>query len=77
MQKKSKIKWRKFKRKAHNFILKTITWIAGILAMISACAVDSPSWIPTIVFVVCMAWLAMFAYANGMMDDYDFDDGEF
>ena len=75
MQKtKFKIKWRKFKRKAHNFILKTISWIAGILALISACAVDSPSWIPTIVFLVCMAWLFLFAYANR---DMEFEEGEF
>lgn len=70
MQKKSKNKWRKFKRKAHNFILKTITSVAFILFFVSACAVDSPSWIPTIVYMICMAWLAVFAYANGMMDDY-------
>ena len=67
---KNKIKWRKFKREAHNFILKAITCIAGIMFLVSACAIDSPSWIPTIVCMVCMAWLAVFAYANGMMDDY-------
>ena len=75
MQKtKFKNKWRKFKRKAHNFILKSITWIAGILFLLSACAIDSPSWIPTIVCVVSMAWLGVFAYANR---DMEFEEGDF
>lgn len=64
----------KAKRKIKNFILKTITCIAGILFFVSACAIDSPSWIPTIICVVCMIWLGLFAYANGYMDDYDFEE---
>lgn len=75
MQKtKFKIKWRKFKRKAHNFILKSITYAAFIMFLVSACAIDSPSWIPTIVCVVCMAWLGLFGYANR---DREFEEGEF
>jgi hypothetical protein len=71
MQKKNfKNKFRSFKRKSHNFILKTITGFAGVMALTSACAVDSPSWIPMIIFIVCMTWLFLFAYANGMMNDY-------
>lgn len=70
---KSKIKWRKFKRKAHNFILMSITYVAFIMFLVSACAIDSPSWIPTIVCVVCMAWLGLFGYANR---DMDFEEGE-
>ena len=62
---KAKIKVRKFKRKAHNFILKSITYVAFVLFLLSACAVDSESWIPTIVLFVSMSWLSLFAYANG------------
>ena len=64
-------KLRRFKRKAHNFILKTITVIAAIMLMLSICALDSPSCIPLIVCVVSISWLGIVAYANGMMNDYE------
>lgn len=49
-----------------NIILKTTAYIMGILWIVSACALDSASWIP---FYVCCgsgAWLVLFAYANKM-----------
>jgi|GEM_PF-2495465 len=68
---------RKAKGKIKNFILKTITYFAALLFLVSACAVDSPSWIPTIVCCVCMIWLTLFAYANSdYFEDYDFEDGD-
>ena len=79
MQKKNKTaknKARKFKRKAHNFILKTIALCIGTLWVISLAAIDSESWIPTIVGMACMIWLSIFAYANGMMNDYE-EEGDF
>ena len=47
-----------------NFILKTITTIMAIIFIISACALDSHSWIPGILCAVSAAWLALFCYAN-------------
>lgn len=47
-----------------NFILKTVTWLAAIVWLVSACMVDSESWIPTINVIVCSAWLSVFIYAN-------------
>ena len=54
----------KAKRKIKNFILKSITWVASILFLLSACALDSESMIPSIVLLVSMGWLALFIYAN-------------
>lgn len=51
-----------------NIILKTTAYIMGILWILSACMLDSASWLP---FWVCCgsgAWLALFAYANGMFE---------
>ena len=62
------------KRKIKNFILKTITAIAAIGFGIFVNAIDSPSWIPTIICVVCMIWLTLFAYANITEKDYEFDE---
>lgn len=73
-----KMRKKRKRKKIKNFILKSITWCAGVLFMISVCAADSPSWIPSIVSMVCMAWLALFAYANGMMNEYcDEEEGDF
>ena len=52
-----------------NKILKAIAYIAGTLWIISACAIDSESWIPTIVCAVCTAYLALFSYANNWFED--------
>lgn len=58
----------KAKRKIKNFILKTITWLAGSMFFVSASAVDSESYFPTIICLICMAWLGLFAYANGYLN---------
>lgn len=47
-----------------NKILKTITAVAAIVAMFSACSVDSKSLLPCAVLVICLAWLLLFGYAN-------------
>lgn len=57
-------------RKIKNAILKSMAWAMGLIFLISACAIDSPSWVPTILCVVSAAWLALFAYANGMIEVY-------
>ena len=55
---------RKAKSKIKNFILKSITYVAAILFTVSACALDSATWIPAIVCLICAIWLMLFAYAN-------------
>lgn len=47
-----------------NIILKTITWIAAILFIFSATAVDSISNIPRIVCLACSVWILLFMFAN-------------
>lgn len=47
-----------------NKILKTITWIAAILFIISATAVDSVSNIPRIICIASLAWILLYMYAN-------------
>lgn len=40
---------------------------AGIICLISLCALDSASWIPTIIFVLSGAYLVYAAYRGGWM----------
>ena len=49
-------------------ILKTIAIIMGFIFMVSASALDSLTWIPTIMTVVSGLWLVLYAYANGAFD---------
>lgn len=57
----------KLKRLIHNFILKTITGIMLVILILSACLVDSATWIPTILFCISLSWLGLFAFANEFM----------
>ena len=56
------------KRKLHKIriaILKAITWIAGILFIISVCALDSEDiTIPVMVMLASGLWLALIGLAN-------------
>ena len=57
--------------KIKNMVLKTITWIMGIIFVLSMLSLDtpfSPSWVPTITMVASMAWLALFGLANGWFE---------
>lgn len=47
-----------------NKILKTITIIMAILAIVSASAVDSDSNIPLILLFASLLWMILFIYAN-------------
>ena len=47
-----------------NIILKTTAAIMATIFIISACMLDSDSWIPLAVCFGSGAWLALFAYAN-------------
>lgn len=55
----------KRKNKIHNYILKTITTIVAIIFALAVCALDSDSWIPMNICIVCLAWLLPFAVING------------
>lgn len=48
-----------------NQILKTISAVAGVEMLLAACSLDSNSWVPFVIFLVCFGWLALFGYANG------------
>lgn len=56
------------KRKLHKIriaILKAITWIAGILFIIGACALDSEDiTIPVMVMLASGLWLTLIIFAN-------------
>ena len=45
-------------------VLVTINYIAVFLFMLSACALDSDSWLPYIVCVVCEVWFFLMLIAN-------------
>ena len=47
-----------------NKILKAMAWLMVLTLLFSVCALDSDSWIPHIVSVLSMSWLALFAYVN-------------
>ena len=55
-------------KKVRRFILISITWIMGIICLLSVLSIDSPSWIPTIALVISMAWLIPFGFANGWFE---------
>lgn len=52
------------KQKLHNGILYTITFIAAVAWIFSACTLDADSWLPIRALLVSSAWLGLFLYAN-------------
>lgn len=56
------------RRSMHDRILIAINYAVGAVTAIAACAMDSESMIPLIVFSIGVAWLSLFAYANGYME---------
>lgn len=60
-------KLRRYKKKLHNIVLKTTTVIAAILFMLSICALDSNSCVPFVSGMISLSWIALIAYANGLM----------
>lgn len=45
-------------------ILKAVTTIMLLIAIVSTCALDSESIIPSITLIVSMIWLFLFVLAN-------------
>ena len=68
---------RKRKNKIKNFVLKTVTWIAGIVFVLSILSLDSPNFVlPVVCLMVSMLWLAVFSWANGYMDANNYGKGD-
>ena len=49
--------------------LKFMAWTTAIVGIASACCLDSDSVAPSIVCGVCIAWWALFAYANNWFEE--------
>lgn len=67
-------KKKRMKTKLHNIILGSLTVAAGFIFVFSVCCLDSDSYVPGIMVMLSMSWLAVVAYANGLMcgvDDVD------
>lgn len=47
-----------------NAILKGISYGVMLVFLVSACGIDSASWLPAIVCAVCGGYLALFSYVN-------------
>ena len=60
---------KKILRKIRRLVLISITWIMGILCLLSALSLDSNSWIPTITLVISLVWLFPFGCANGWFEN--------
>lgn len=54
------------KKRIKNIILKTFAWTMAAIFIISGSALDSESLLPFYLCLGSAAWLALFAYANGM-----------
>lgn len=54
-----------------NTVLKAITYIMAVIWIISACSLDSLSWIPTAVCMVSTAYLMLFLIANLEVNEDD------
>lgn len=68
---------RKRKNKIKNFVLKTVTSIAGIIFVLSICALDSPNFVlPVVCLLVSGLWLAVFSWANGYLDSDNYGKGD-
>lgn len=64
-----------------NKVLKTIGYIVGITWLFTACALDDEVYGMTMLFinVLCMAYLALFSWANNWwydLEDYEDEDDE-
>lgn len=47
-----------------NKILKATAYIMAFIFVFSVCAVDSDSIIPSVLCIISLSWLALFALAN-------------
>lgn len=54
-------------KKSTRFVIKSAAVVSGLLALVSVCAVDSMSWIPTIVCFLSIGVFALCANKLGWM----------
>lgn len=52
------------RRRLHDPVLIVITIIAASGWWIAAASLDSESFLPVVIWMICTAWLALFALAN-------------
>lgn len=65
------------KNKIKNIVLKTATWTAAIIFVLSMCALDSPNFVlPVVCLLVSGLWLAVFSWANGYFDSDNYGKGD-
>ena len=62
------------KRKTENRILNISTAIAMVLFWLSVLSIDSDTWLPIIVCVVCWIYLAWVAWRKGWLYDPEMED---
>ena len=55
--------------KIYKAFIDTFTVAVGIVLMVSICALDSDSWIPTIAFVASLGWLTLYAWTHGWLGE--------
>ena len=58
-------------------MMKNISWFTAavaVLFLLSLLSIDSDSWRPLIVCVVCWIYLACIAWKNGLLYDPDMED---
>lgn len=51
-------------KRLKNIILKSTVAIAFLVFMVSACALDSATWLPAILCLVSFIYIALFYFAN-------------
>lgn len=57
--------------KVRNFLIKSSLKIAGLVAIFSACCVDSEEWVPFFVaFCISAGWICLVGYANNWFEGY-------
>lgn len=59
---------KKIIRKIKNCILKGTAMLASVTFIISACCVDSESWIPVIAGALALLYLTAYGCAKGIID---------
>lgn len=55
-------------------VIKYLMYLVFFLWLVSVCALDSPSWTPTIVCAVCTVILALYSWANNWFYDYNYEE---
>lgn len=67
-------KKRRRRKRIKNWVLRFAAYLNGCVFLISACAIDSDSWVPFFVCFVSMLYLFLFGMANGWFDEEEVND---